>query len=66
MIDNYFKFILALLDRELDIYLDELAEQLMDQHNVSISLSTIQRTLKLLGITTKKVHFCVIAHTICS
>src|SRR5882672_2128483 len=61
----HFKFILALLDRDPDIYLDEIAEQLMEQCNVSVSLSTVQRMLKLLGITTKKVCVCTIAYTIC-
>ena len=39
------------------MYLDEIAEQLMDQRNVSVSLSTVQRMLKLLGITTKRYVF---------
>ena len=55
--DVRFKFILALLGRNLDMYLDEIAEQLMDQCNVSVSLSTVQRMLKLLGITTKRYVF---------
>ena len=46
---------LALLDRHPDIYLDEIAEQLADQLDVTVSISTIQRNLKLLGITSKKV-----------
>ena len=58
------KFILALLDRNQDMYLDEIAEQLMDQRNVSVSLSTVQRMLKLLSITTKKVCVCMISYTV--
>jgi len=48
------EFLLALLERKPDIYLDELAERLMEQKNVEVSLATIQRSLKMLGITTKK------------
>ncbi|KAF8591388.1 Homeodomain-like protein, partial [Ramaria rubella] len=48
------EFLLALLEQHPDIYLDELAEELNEQHGVSVSLVTIQRMLKLLGITTKK------------
>jgi hypothetical protein len=46
---------LALLDHQPDIYLDEIAEQLMEQLDISVLLSTIHMTLKLLGVTTKKV-----------
>jgi hypothetical protein len=49
---------LALIERQPDIYLDEIAEQLTEQQNISVSLSTIQRSLKLLGITSKKVCIC--------
>lgn len=48
------KFMLALLDRNPDIYLDEIQEQLGDQHGMEISLAMIWRTLKRLGITSKK------------
>ncbi|KAF8500583.1 hypothetical protein JB92DRAFT_2656744, partial [Gautieria morchelliformis] len=49
------EFILALLEQQPDIYLDDIAEELLAQRNVSVSLSTIQRTLELLGVTSKKV-----------
>ncbi|KAF8236349.1 hypothetical protein L208DRAFT_1528436, partial [Tricholoma matsutake] len=48
------KFMLALLDRNPDIYLNEIQEQLGDQHGIQISLATIWRTLKQLGITSKQ------------
>ncbi|KAF8572915.1 hypothetical protein K439DRAFT_1625441 [Ramaria rubella] len=48
------EFMLALVDQQPDIYLDEIAEELIEQHGVSISLATIQRTMKLLSITTKR------------
>ncbi|KAF8589087.1 hypothetical protein K439DRAFT_1612985 [Ramaria rubella] len=48
------EFMLALVDQRPDIYLDEIAEELIAQHGVSISLATIQWTVKLLGITTKR------------
>ena len=34
----------------------------MDQRNISVSLSTIQTTLRLLGITSKKVRVCIVAY----
>lgn len=49
------QFVLGLLERHPDIYLDELAERLMEQKNMEVSLATIHRSLKLLGITSKKV-----------
>ncbi|KAF8234206.1 hypothetical protein L208DRAFT_1262765, partial [Tricholoma matsutake] len=49
------KFMLAVLDQNPDIYyLDEIQEQLGDQHGIEISLATIWQTLKRLGITTKQ------------
>jgi|SRR5882724_6314162 len=63
--DAHFKFILVLLDCDSDIYLDEISEQLMDQCSSSVSLSTVQRMLKLFGITTKKVHVSITMYTIC-
>lgn len=47
----------AILESTPDIYLDELAERIMEQHDINVSLSTISRTLKALGVTSKKV-FC--------
>lgn len=46
---------LALIDRSPDIYLDEIQTQLYEQHGIDVSLSTVWRTLKRLGITSKKV-----------
>jgi transposase len=46
---------LALIDHTPDIYLDEIQHELQEQHGVVVSLSTIWRTLKRLGITSKKV-----------
>ena len=53
-IDSYCN-LLALLDQNPDIFLDEILDQLSDQLDISVSLSTVHRTLKLLGITSKKV-----------
>ena len=44
---------LALLKHSPDIYLDEIQEQLQEQHRIDVSLSTISRTLKRLGISSK-------------
>ncbi|KAJ7198941.1 hypothetical protein GGX14DRAFT_325846, partial [Mycena pura] len=48
------KFMLALLDRSPDMYLDEIQEHLYLQHEVDCSLATICRTLHRLGIGSKK------------
>ena len=48
---------LALLEHSPDLYLDEIQEQLQVQHNVEVSLATIWRTLKRLGIGLKGVRF---------
>ena len=46
---------LGLLERCPGMYLDEIQEQLEEQHNIIVSLATIYRTLHWLGITSKKV-----------
>ncbi|KAF8239291.1 hypothetical protein L208DRAFT_1471778 [Tricholoma matsutake] len=48
------QFMVALLEHTPDLYLDEIQEQLQEQHNVTVSLNTISRTLKRLGISSKK------------
>ncbi|KAJ3504066.1 hypothetical protein NLJ89_g8133 [Agrocybe chaxingu] len=45
---------LALIEHSPDIYLDELQEQLFLQHDIKISLDSISRTLKRLGMSSKK------------
>jgi hypothetical protein len=47
---------LKLIDDRPDLYLDELIEDLSETLRLSPSLSTVQRTIKLVGYTTKKVH----------
>ncbi|KAJ7438980.1 hypothetical protein FB451DRAFT_976375, partial [Mycena latifolia] len=49
------KFMVALIDHSPDIYLDEIQEQLYNQHEVDTSLATISRTLARLGISAKQV-----------
>jgi transposase len=51
----HFQFMLALISHSPDIYLDEIQDQLYEQHDINTSLSTIWETLKRLGITSKKV-----------
>jgi arginine repressor len=46
---------LALIDHTPDIYLDEIQEQLYIQHDIDVSLATISRTMKRLGLSSKKV-----------
>jgi len=48
------QFMLGLLEHTPDIYLDEIQEQLRTQHDISVSLTTVSRTLKRLGISSKK------------
>lgn len=46
---------LALLEHTPDLYLDEIQEKLQDMHDLTLSLATIARTLKRMGIGSKKV-----------
>jgi transposase len=45
---------LALIEQNPKIYLDEISEALEDQHDITASVSTVWMTLKQLGITNKK------------
>jgi transposase len=45
---------LGMLDHSPDLFLDEIQDQLQCVHGLEISLSTISRTLKRLGMTSKK------------
>jgi hypothetical protein len=45
----------ALIDNTPEIYLDEIAMELDVQHGIKVSLPTIQRNLKALGYTSKRV-----------
>ncbi|KAJ7210187.1 hypothetical protein GGX14DRAFT_343181, partial [Mycena pura] len=48
------QFLFALLDHSPDLYLDELQEALLSQHDLDVSLATISRTLHRLGMSRKK------------
>ncbi|KAF8078346.1 hypothetical protein FPV67DRAFT_1382651, partial [Lyophyllum atratum] len=48
------RFLLALLEHSPDMYLDEIQEQMLEQHDINISIPAIWRTLKRLGIGLKK------------
>ncbi|RDB26780.1 hypothetical protein Hypma_005272 [Hypsizygus marmoreus] len=54
MSSNAVDLMLGLIEHSPDIYLDEIQEQLLEQHGLDISLATIWRTLKHLGIGSKK------------
>lgn len=54
---------IAILDRDPELYLDEIQDELYEQHNVDVSLSTIYRTLKRLGYSSKKVCTEILALT---
>ena len=49
------QFLLALVERKPDIYLDEMQSQLQQQHGLVVGISTIWETLVELGLTRKKV-----------
>ncbi|KAF8590343.1 hypothetical protein K439DRAFT_1330319, partial [Ramaria rubella] len=53
---------LKILEHKPDMYLDEIALELMDKLGLSISLSTVHRSLKLLGITAKKLSKVALEH----
>lgn len=46
---------LAVVERNPDIYLDEIQEELYDQYGVSASISSIWRTVIILGLSNKRV-----------
>jgi hypothetical protein len=39
-----YPFMLALIERDPDLYLDEIQDELYSQHGVDVSLATIWRT----------------------
>ena len=49
---------LALIERSPDIYLDEIQDQLLELQDIEVSTHTISRTLKRLGMSSKKVCLC--------
>ncbi|KAF8580293.1 hypothetical protein K439DRAFT_1357406, partial [Ramaria rubella] len=51
------QYMLKILEHKPDMYLDEITLELMDKLGLSISFSTVHCSLKLLGITIKKVYF---------
>ncbi|KAF8582059.1 hypothetical protein K439DRAFT_1252439, partial [Ramaria rubella] len=48
-------YMIKLLEEKPDLYLDEIALELNDVTGLDISISTVHHSLKLLGITSKKV-----------
>ena len=50
-----FQHMLGLLEHSLDLYLDEIQEEMWLKHAIDVSLSTLCRTLKRLRMTSKKV-----------
>ncbi|KAF8289105.1 hypothetical protein DL93DRAFT_2033173, partial [Clavulina sp. PMI_390] len=53
-------YMMALLDSHPDLYLDEVQAALRSVFESSPSLSTISRTLKLLGYSSKRLSKCAI------
>jgi hypothetical protein len=53
--DSKEQMMLAMLEHSPDLYLDKIQEQLSAVHALKLSLKTISRTLKRLGIISKKV-----------
>ena len=54
------QFMLALIEHSPDIYLDEIQEQLLERHDVKLTLYSILRTLKRLGMSSKKVSILIL------
>ncbi|KAF8583885.1 hypothetical protein K439DRAFT_1617098 [Ramaria rubella] len=52
---SYAQYMLKLLEEKPDLYLDEITLELNDVTSLDISISTVHRSLKLLGITSKRV-----------
>ncbi|THU77560.1 hypothetical protein K435DRAFT_702093 [Dendrothele bispora CBS 962.96] len=48
------QFLIAVVDRTPDIYLDEIQQELLTQHGVDMSIGTIHNSLKRLGYSSKK------------
>jgi len=46
---------LGLLERDPDLYLDEIASELYHQHGIHASIPTVWHTLTALGLSRKKV-----------
>ncbi|KAF8591646.1 hypothetical protein K439DRAFT_1295287, partial [Ramaria rubella] len=51
---SYAQYMLKLLEEKPDLYLDEITLVLNDVTSLDISISTVHRSLKLLGITSKR------------
>ena len=51
--DGLPQLMLALIERSPDIYLDEIQEELYEKNNIDVSLATIWRTLRRLGMSSK-------------
>jgi transposase len=60
MTHAFLQYILGLLEEKPDMYLDEIALDISETLGVSVSLSTIHRSLQLLGLTRKKVRLLVL------
>jgi transposase len=52
------QLMLEVIERDPDIYLDEIAKELFNLRQVDVSLPTIYRAMKEVGLSHKKV--CVI------
>ncbi|THU95385.1 hypothetical protein K435DRAFT_666464, partial [Dendrothele bispora CBS 962.96] len=48
------QFLIAIVDRNPDIYLDEIQDEIWTQHGVDVSIKTIHNSLKRLGYSSKK------------
>jgi hypothetical protein len=57
---------IALIERNPDIYIDEIANQLYTMHNVDVSLPTVYRAMREVGFEHKKVDLLMQIHTPCT
>jgi hypothetical protein len=54
------QFLESCIERQPDIFLTEMQDQLQEICGVDISISTISRTIRRRGFTRKKIHPCYI------
>jgi hypothetical protein len=57
---------LALLERDPDLYLDEITSELHRQHGINASISAVWQTMAALGLRRKKVWASALHFHICS
>jgi hypothetical protein len=55
---------IAIIERNPDIYIDEISDLLYTMHNVDVSLPTVYRAMKEIGFQHKKVYLFIQLHSL--